>query len=63
MDKIACKDCKVIPGESLTLQHRIMVADIRIKIKVRAKRKIINPKSKWWNLKREKIRRENEKKR
>ena len=51
VDKIACKDCKVIPGESLTSQHRIMVADIRIKIKVRAKRKIINPKIKWWNLK------------
>ena len=45
VDKIACKDCKVIPGESLTSQHRIMVADIRIKIKVRAKCKIINPKN------------------
>ena len=55
MDKIACKDCKVVPGESLTSQHRIMVADIRIKIKVRAKRKIINPKIKWWNLKGEKL--------
>ena len=33
-----------------------MVADIQIKIKVRAKRKIINPKIKWsWNLKREKL--------
>ena len=32
-----------------------MVADIRIKIKVRAKRKIINPKIKWWNLKGEKL--------
>ena len=47
VDKIACKDCKVILGESLTLQHRIMVADKWIKIKVNAKRKIINPKIKW----------------
>ena len=54
VDKIACKDCKVILGESLTSQHRIMVTDIRIKIKVRAKRKIINPKIKRWNLKKEK---------
>ena len=55
MDKIACKDCKVIPRESLTSQYRIIVADIWIKIKVRAKRKIINQKIKWWNLKGEKL--------
>ena len=55
MDKIACKDCKVIPGESLTSRHRIMVADIWIKTKSREKRKIINPKIKWWNLKGEKL--------
>ena len=55
MDKIACKDCKVIPGESLTSHHRIMVTDIRIKIKVRTKRKIINSKIKSWNLKGEKL--------
>ena len=51
MDKIACQNCKVILEESLTSQYRIMITDIQIKIKVRAKRKIINPKIKWWYLK------------
>ena len=31
LEKSICKDCKVIPGESLTTQHRLMVLDVRIK--------------------------------
>ena len=30
-DRQLCKDCKVIPGESLTSQHRILVLDMRLK--------------------------------
>ena len=30
-DRITCKDCKVIPGESLANQHRLLVMDVHIK--------------------------------
>ena len=42
-DRLTCKDCKVIPGESLTTQHRIMVMDIKIKKQYRARKEKINP--------------------
>ena len=47
VDKIACKDCIVIPRDSLTSQYWIMVADIWIKKKVRAKCQMTTPKIKW----------------
>ena len=28
---LTCKDCKVIPGESITSQHRLLVLDVSIK--------------------------------
>ncbi|KAM1271255.1 hypothetical protein ACFX2J_032096 [Malus domestica] len=37
-DRITCKDCKVIPGESLANQHRLLVMDVHIK-RVRKKKK------------------------
>ena len=30
LERSICKDCKVIPGESLTTQHRLMVLYVRI---------------------------------
>ena len=30
-DRITCKDCKVIPGESLANQHRLLVMYVHIK--------------------------------
>ncbi|XP_050141126.1 uncharacterized protein LOC126617112 [Malus sylvestris] len=30
-DRITCKDCKVIPGESMANQHRLLVMDVHIK--------------------------------
>ncbi|XP_020233683.1 craniofacial development protein 2-like [Cajanus cajan] len=30
-DRKFCMDCKVIPGESLTTQHRVLVMDVRVK--------------------------------
>ncbi|KAK8919297.1 hypothetical protein KSP39_PZI021493 [Platanthera zijinensis] len=54
MDKMICKDCKVIPGESLTTQHRLMVLDVQIKYnKFRTRTKMLQ-KIGWWNLKMEK---------
>ena len=31
IDRLTCKDCKVIPGESITSQHRLLVVDVAIK--------------------------------
>lgn len=31
IDRIKCKDCKVILGESLTTQHKLVVLDLSIK--------------------------------
>ena len=33
-----CKDCKVIPSECLTTQHRLLVMDVEIKSSIRRKR-------------------------
>jgi hypothetical protein len=54
-DRLTCKDCKVIPGENLTSQHRIMVLDIDIKNQSRVRKVKINPRTRWWNLKGEKL--------
>ncbi|KAM1178219.1 hypothetical protein ACFX2G_017970 [Malus domestica] len=53
-DRRTCKDCKVIPGESLANQHRLLVMDVHIK-RVRKKNKTSKcPRTRWWNLKGEK---------
>ncbi|XP_070017332.1 uncharacterized protein [Nicotiana sylvestris] len=38
-DRRLCEDCKVIPGETLATQHRLLVMDIRIRIR-RKKRSV-----------------------
>ncbi|KAM1519455.1 hypothetical protein ACFX1Z_022250 [Malus domestica] len=53
-DRITCRDCKVIPGESLANQHRLLVMDVHIK-RVSKKNKTWKcPRTRWWNLKGEK---------
>ncbi|KAG8238180.1 hypothetical protein J437_LFUL014056 [Ladona fulva] len=48
------RNCKVINGESVAPQHRLLVADCDIKIRKRMKQKCIGPqKIKWWKLKEE----------
>ena len=50
-DRKICKDCKVIPGESLTTQHRVVVLDIRLKHSINRKKIYTIPRIKWWKLK------------
>ncbi|KAG8231543.1 hypothetical protein J437_LFUL008085 [Ladona fulva] len=48
------RNCKVINGESVAPQHRLLVADCDIKIGKRMKLKCIRPQMiKWWKLKEE----------
>ncbi|XP_019233818.1 PREDICTED: uncharacterized protein LOC109214364 [Nicotiana attenuata] len=46
-DKGLCSDCKVIPSECLSIQHRLLVMDLEIK-RVRKKKAVYGqPKIKW----------------
>ena len=45
------KDGKVIPGESIATQHRILTMDICIQTKKRGKPRMRKQQIKWWRLK------------
>ena len=51
VDRLTCKDYKVIPGESLTSQHRLTILDVGMKKNLRKINDIRNPRIRWWNLK------------
>ncbi|KAH1192728.1 Craniofacial development protein 2 [Glycine max] len=53
-DRKYCLNCKVIPGESLTTQHRVLVMDVRIKDRAKRRSPLVAPRIKWWHLKGEK---------
>ncbi|KAL5154223.1 Craniofacial development protein 2 [Glycine soja] len=53
-DRKYCLNCKVIPGESLTTQHRVLVMDVRIRDRAKRKSPMVAPRIKWWHLKGEK---------
>ena len=57
-DLKAAKDCKVIPGESIAMQHRILVMDYKLKTPMKKQTRKINRQIRWWNLKKEKTRAE-----
>lgn len=45
------KDCKVIPGESLTAQHRVLVMDFRIAVVKKRRPQRDKKKIRWWRMK------------
>ncbi|XP_059285611.1 uncharacterized protein LOC132039083 [Lycium ferocissimum] len=49
-DRRLCTDCKVIPSENLTTQHRLLVMDLEIKRKRRKRVVSGQPKIKWDTL-------------
>ena len=54
-DRRWCIDCKVVPSECLTLQHRLLVLDVEIRGAITRKRKVGVCKVRWWNLKGENV--------
>ncbi|EMS61489.1 hypothetical protein TRIUR3_01874 [Triticum urartu] len=50
-DRRACLDCKVIPGESVVPQHKLVVADFRFRIRVQRDKCAKVARTKWWKLK------------
>ncbi|KAG5573068.1 hypothetical protein H5410_062834 [Solanum commersonii] len=49
-DKGLCKDCKVIPSENLTTQHKLLVMDLEIQRDRRKKLVANRPRIKWGGL-------------
>ena len=44
-------DCKVVPGESVVTQYRLLILDIRIRRRFRKIKRKLDLKIKWWRLK------------
>ena len=47
------RNCKVIKGESVAAQHKLVVGDLEIECRRKGKPRRIEPKIKWWRLKEE----------
>ena len=52
-DLKAAKYCKVIPGESIAMQHRILVMDYRMKTPRKKQTRKLNKQIRWGTLKKE----------
>ena len=52
------RNCKVIKGESVAAQHKLVVGDLEIECRRKGKPRRIEPKIKWWRLKEEGLKRE-----
>ena len=51
VDKGSCIDCKVVPGESVITQYRLLVLDVWIRRRFRKIKRKSDLKIKWWRLK------------
>ena len=49
-DKRACVDCKVIPGECVVSQHKLVVADFCFLVQTRRAKQAKIARTKWWKL-------------
>jgi hypothetical protein len=52
-DRHACLDCKVIPGECVVPQHKLVITDFRFRVCVQRSKRVQAPMTKWWKLKEE----------
>ena len=49
-DRRDCLDCKVIPGECVVPQHKLVVADFRLRVRVHRDKRAKIARTKWWKL-------------
>jgi hypothetical protein len=54
-DRHACLDCKVIPGECVVPQHKLVVVDFRFRVHLQRSKRVQAPRTKWWKLKKEAV--------
>jgi hypothetical protein len=52
-DRHTCLDCKLIHGECVTPQHKLVVADFCFWIRLQWSKRVQAPSIKWWKLKEE----------
>jgi hypothetical protein len=50
-DKRTCVDCKVIPGECVVQQHKLLVSDFQFRVRIRRTKGAKISRIKWWKLK------------
>ena len=48
---LACLGCKVIPGECVVSQHKLMVADFCFQVRAYRDKQAKIERTKWWKLK------------
>ena len=53
----ACLDCKVVPGECVVTQHKLVVADFRFRVRVHRDKRAKITRTKWWKLRGEGVNR------
>jgi hypothetical protein len=46
-DRYACLDCKVIPGECVVPQHKLVVANFHFRLRLQQSKRIQAPRTKW----------------
>ena len=49
-DRRDCLDCKVIPGECVVPQRKLVVADFRLRVRVHRDKHAEIARTKWWKL-------------
>jgi hypothetical protein len=54
-DRHACLDCKVIPGECVVPQHKLVVADFCFRVRLQRSKRVQAPWTKWWKVKEEAV--------
>jgi hypothetical protein len=52
-DRHACLDCKVILGECVVPQHKLVVADFRFWVRLQRSKRVQALRTKWWKRKEE----------
>jgi hypothetical protein len=46
-DRHACLDCKLIPGECVMPQHKLVIADFRFRVRFQRSKRVQAPRTKW----------------
>jgi hypothetical protein len=49
-DRHACLDCKVIPGECVVPQHKLVVVDFHFWVRTHRDKRAKIARTKWWKL-------------
>ena len=49
-DRRDCLDCKVIPGECVVPQHKLVVADFHFRVRVHRDKRAKIMRTNWWKL-------------